>query len=185
MREYAAPLSYAAAALYLVHFLLGFAPGSAAAGAGVGILFALLLPLLVRCVDASPAARLAGYGWASLGLVASTVLLAAGPGVAAATLAALAILAGAAWVADASLHDPGAGRPLGIAAATGMGLSATLGLAQAYLASDSILIVRLAAQLSLALLVVWFVVLGRDLAREEARWAAPSGPHAGPGAPRG
>lgn len=173
-REYTATLSYAAAILFFVQFLLAFVLGEPVAASGVHLLFVAVLVLIVLRVDAPPWARLSGYGWAALGVLADVLLLGAAvfggsfePGL---TLAALALLPGAAWVVGASLSDPGAGRALGVAAAAGMAFSALLTLTDRLVLVDSPLIVRLVSQLTLALVIAWFAVLGRDLDAGRRHW---------------
>lgn len=173
-REYAPTLAYASAILFLLQLVVGAALAGVAIAAALNVLFAAVLALLVVRVDAPPWARLAGYAWAGLaGLGALLVILAetlGGSYSMATGIGTLALLVGAAWVAGASLADPGAGRSLGIAAAAGMALSGILRLADTMILVDSPLIVRLVSNLTLALLVAWFVVLARDLQAGQRHW---------------
>lgn len=173
-KEYTPPLAFAAAVLFATQFLLGMIVREDIVAVGVHILFVAVLVLLVIRVDAPPWARLAGYAWAALGLLADLLVLGAAmsggsyePGEA---LASLALLPGAAWVVGASLSDPGPGRALGVAAAAGMAFSALLDLTGTLVLVERGLIVRAISQLTLALLIAWFVVLGRDLNAGRRHW---------------
>ena len=166
-REYAPWLAYAAAVLLLARFVVATLLREDLAGAGIHLLFAPVLVLLVMSTDSPPWARLCGYAWAGLALLADLMALGAGvfggsfgPSIA---LATLALLPGAGWIAGASLADLGPARPLGIAAAAAMAFGALLALVGRFILVDSGPIVRLVAALTLALSIVWFVVLGRDL----------------------
>ncbi|HET6403221.1 MAG TPA: hypothetical protein VFH78_01135 [Candidatus Thermoplasmatota archaeon] len=172
-REYMPPLAYAAATVYLVEFLLLLLRQDVAA-AGVHILFTAVLVLLVMRVDAPPWARLAGYGWAGLALLGSLLILGAAsfggtyaPGF---MLATLGLAPGAAWVAGASLADPGAGRALGMAASVAMAFSVLLALVGTLVLVEGGLIVRAVGQLTLVILIAWFFVLGRDLSQGRRHW---------------
>lgn len=174
-REYTPPLSYAAAILLGLQFVLLFLMGDGIAGAGVHLLFVAVLALLVIRVDAPAWARLAGYGWAGLALLADLLVLGAavaggslGPGL---TLAALALLPGAAWIAGASLVDPGAGRALGVAAAGAMAFSALLVLTDRFVLVESQMIVVLVARVAFVMPILWFVVLARDLGAGKRHWS--------------
>lgn len=172
-REYTPALAYAATVLFLLEFFLAVLDQTAAA-AGVHVLFALVLTLLVLRVEAPPWARLAGYGWAGLALLgAFLVVIAAtieGSVEAGNAIAALGMLPGAAWVAGASLSDPGPARALGIAASIGMVFSVLLALAGSLILVEGGLIVRAVSQGTLIILIVWFTVLGHDLQQGKRHW---------------
>jgi hypothetical protein len=188
-REYTPTLAYAAGVLFLTQFLVSTGLGEPLAAVAIHLLFIPVLVLLVMRVDAAPWARLSGYAWAGLALLADLAVLAAlvvgGNLGGALVLANLALLPGAAWILGASMADAGAGRALGAAASAGMAFAALLSIADRIILAESQLLVRLVAMLTLALSIAWFVVLGRDLARGERHWTQNTGPHAGPGAPRG
>lgn len=174
-REYTPALAYAATILFLLEFFLAMLdqPGAAA---GVHVLFALVLALLVLRVEAPPWARLAGYGWAALALMgAFLVVMAAtigGSAEAGNLIATLGLLPGAAWVAGASLSDPGPARPLGIAASIGMTFTVLLALAGSFILVEGGLIVRAVTQGSLIILIIWFAVLGNDLQQGRRHWGS-------------
>lgn len=166
-REYAPALAYAAAGLFLIQILLSPIGASAYVGAGLAIVFAAVIALLVLSVDSPSWAPPAGLAWAGLLVVGGILLIVVtamgATAVFATMLATFALFAGAIWVAGASFSDPGAGRALGIAAAAGMIASGVLRLVDVVLLVESPLIVRLISTLTLALLIGWFVVLARDL----------------------
>lgn len=166
-REYAPALAYAAAGLFLLQILLSPMGASPYVGAGFAIVFGVVIALLVLSVDSPPWAPPAGLAWAgllSMGALLLIVVTALGASATfATTLGTFALLAGAIWVAGASFSDPGPGRALGMAAATGMTASGVLRLVDVVLLVESPLIVRLISTLTLALLIGWFVVLARDL----------------------
>lgn len=166
-REYVPSLAYAAALLFLAQFVVAFLLGDSIAAVGVHLLFVPVLVLLVIGVDAPPWARLAGYAWAGLALLADLVVLIAGvaggnlgPGI---TLGALALLPAAVWVLGASLADEGPGRALGAAAAIGLVASALLTFTDRVILVRGGGLARIVAQLALALAIAWFAVLARDL----------------------
>lgn len=179
-REYTPILAYAAGALFLAHFLVLTLLRDPVAAAGVHLLFVPALVLVVMRADAAPWARLCGYAWGALALLGDVLTLAtaASPG---ATLGALALLPGAAWVVGASMEDAGYGRALGGVAAAGLAFSGALGLTRELLLVGSWDLGALLQQLTLVACIVWFVVLGRDLARGERHWGGHvGGAHPGP-----
>lgn len=193
MRELSSPrmltpaLCYAAAALFLTQLFVSTGLAEGAAAHVAHLLFLPVLVLLLLRVDAPAWARLAGFAWAGLAVLADIVAfgaLATGNSLdGAAVLANLALLPGAAWILGASMSDAGAGHALGAAAAAGMAFAGLISIVDRVLLAESQLLVQLVAMLTLALTVGWFAVLGRDLSRDEPRWATRMGSHAGPGAP--
>lgn len=172
-REYTSPLAYAAATLFLLEFLLALL-GQDIAAAGIHVLFAIVLVFLVMRVEAPPWARISGYGWAALALLGSFFVLGAaafgGSYEAGIVLGTLGLAPGAAWVAGASLSDPGAGRALGVAASVAMAFSVLLAIVGRLVLVEGGLIVRAVSQVTLVILIVWFFVLGRDLSEGRRHW---------------
>jgi hypothetical protein len=166
-REYAPWLAYAAAVLFLAQFLVASLLGEPLAAAGIHLLFVPVLVLLVMSTDSPPWARLSGYAWAGLAFLADLLLLGAavfgGSFAPSVVLGTLALLPGAVWIAGASLADLGPARPLGIAASAAMAFGAILSLLGDLILVDPGAIVRVVTALTLALSIVWFAVLGRDL----------------------
>lgn len=167
-------LAYAASVLFLAHFAVGTFLRESAAAAGIHLLFVPVLVLLVIRVDAAPWARLSGYGWAALALLADLLMLGAatwgGDTSGAAVLAALALLPGAAWMYGASMADEGAGHALGAAAAGGLVLSAALGVTRKLVLVGPWELGALAQQAALVLAIVWFAVLAKDLQAGKRHW---------------
>lgn len=176
-REYTPPLAYAASILFLAHFAVATLVRESAASAGIHLLFVPVLVLLVVRVDAPAWARLCGYGWAALALLADLLALAAatwgGDATGAAALAALALLPGAAWMYGASMADEGAGHALGAAAAGGLLLSAAIGLTRKLVLVGPWELGALAQQIALVLAIVWFAVLAKDLRAGKRHWGGP------------
>lgn len=166
-REYTPYLAFGAAVLFLTQFVVSTGLRHGLLPVAIHLLFVPVLVLLVMYVDSAPWARLSGYAWAGLALLADLLALLAltlggdlgGP----TALSNLALLPGAAWIVGASLADPGPGRPLGVAAGVGMAFGAALALVGRFILVESAPIVRAVSALTLALSIAWFVVLGRDL----------------------
>ncbi|HUR68129.1 MAG TPA: hypothetical protein VM370_02705 [Candidatus Thermoplasmatota archaeon] len=176
-KEYTPPLAYAAAILFLAQFATAVLLDEQAAAFGVHLLFVPVLVLLVMRVDAPAWARLAGYGWAGLSLVADITAL--GSAMAGTSLAAgqvlfsLALVPGAVWIYGASLMEEGASRALGAAAAAGLVFSAILGITRRLVLVGAWDLGAVLQQLALVLAIVWFAVLAKDLSAGKRHWGGP------------
>lgn len=174
--EYAPTLAFAAAILQVGLLLFAYAIPSAVGGATLSILLAPVAFLVVSHVHAEPWARLSGYLWSAATLLAGVTALVAlvmggslGPVL---TLSGVALLAAAIWIVGAALADDGPGRALGGAAAVGVTIAGILQLAEGNLARAPWPLGRYVQILSLAVFVVWLVVLGRDLTAGRRKWKA-------------
>lgn len=166
-REYVPTLAYAASVLFLAHLIVAMFLREGVAATGIHLLFVPVLVLLVIGVESPPWARLAGYAWAGLALLADLLLLGAatlgGNGAGASALGALALLPGAAWIYGASMADPGAGHALGAAAAAGLAFSALMGLVSRLILVGPWDLGAIVQLLALVVAAIWFAVLARDL----------------------
>lgn len=181
-KEYTPVLAYAAAILFLGQFLVTTLMREALASFAIHLLFVPVLVLLVMRVDAAPWARVAGYAWAGLALVADLVAIATsaagGDLTAAATLSSLSLVPGAVWVYGASMQDEGMGHALGAAAAAGLLFSAGLGITRQLILVGEWDLGLILQQLALVLTIMWFGALGKDLSAGKRHFDGPHHVHA-------
>lgn len=177
-KEYTSPLAYAAAILFLAQIAIGAITGERLAASAVHLLFVPVLALLVMRVDGAPWARLAGYGWAAVALVADVVAIGSGiagaSGDAAFVLSSLALVPGAVWVYGASMQDEGAGHALGAAAAAALLFSGAMGVTQKLILVGEWSLGGILQQLALVLAIIWFAVLAKDLSAGKRHWGGPA-----------
>ena len=177
-KEYTPVLAYAAAILFLGQFLVTTFLQETLAAFAIHLLFVPVLVLLIVRVEAAPWARVPGYAWAGLALVADVVAIATtvagGDLSAAAALSSLSLVPGAVWVYGASMADDGMGHALGAAAAAGLVFSAAMGLTRQLILVGTWDLGLVLQQLALVLTIMWFGALGKDLSEGRRHF---DGPH--------